>query len=84
MGGKRPDQHNLDRGEAGATDYKDQPQVGRGVSSRDETVEGDRQRLAQSEKEGQGQPFPPDVPAPSQHARDAQKRNTEQGEREDE
>lgn len=65
MAGKRPDQHNIDPGEAGATDYKTRPQVGRGNTSEDGTVEGDRQRLAASELSKAGQPFPPDVPAPS-------------------
>lgn len=65
MPGKRPDQYNIDPGEAGATDHKSQPQVGQGNSSLDDTVEGDRQRLAESNRNKGGQPFPPDIPAPS-------------------
>ena len=68
MAGKRPDQHNIDPGEAGATDHKTQPQVGQGNSSLDGTVEDDRQRLAESTLQKGGQPFPPDIPAPTQDA----------------
>jgi len=68
MAGKRPDQHNIDPREAGATDYKNLPQSGQGHSSLDDTVERDRQRVAQSAVES-GMPFNPGRPAPSVHAR---------------
>lgn len=71
MGGKRPDQHNIDPREAGATDYKNLPQKGHGGSSLDDTVTLDKQRLAQSQQQAEGQPFLPDVPAPSVHANQA-------------
>lgn len=67
MAGKRPDQHNIAPSEAGATDYKHHPQSTHG-KDQDLDMEGDKQRLAQSMKEGKGQPFLPDVPAPTADA----------------
>lgn len=65
MAGKRPDQHNIDPGEAGATDYKFLPQTGRGNSDERHSASGDRQRLSEG---SDGQPFLPDIPSPSAEA----------------
>lgn len=80
MGGKRPDQHNLDPGEGGATDYKNLPQTGRGHSNLDDTVSRDRQKYAENRQEaagGSGAPAPGSRPAPSTHAREGRPADAE-------
>jgi hypothetical protein len=74
---KRPDQHNIDPAEAGATDYKNLPQTGRGHSSLDDTIEQEKHKLEGRE----------DVPAPgrrsepSREVREAEERAAARGEK---
>jgi hypothetical protein len=70
MGGKRPDQYQIDPSEGRSTDHKTNPQNSHG-SGGDLTDlrQADKQRLAESQRGSQ--PFLPDVPAPSAEAQRA-------------
>lgn len=78
MAGKRPDQYQIAPSEAGTTDYKRYPEATHGQDKDLDTAEGDKQRLAKNQKESEGQPIPPDVPAPSAHANRGTKVDPEQ------
>lgn len=73
---KRPDQHNIDPSEAGATDYKTKPQTGRGNTPEDDTVDLDKQTMAEARADAESQPFPPSRPRPT---RDVRRKQEEEG-----
>lgn len=71
MAGKRPDQHNIAPGEAGASDYKTLPEFGKHRGGEDATLERDKEHLTGNVGSGGGPGqhfFDPDHPEPSRHA----------------
>ena len=78
MAGKRPDQFQIDPSEGRSTDHKVNPQSSHGGGGGDPTElrRGDKQRLAESKRGGQ--PFLPDVPAPSAEAQRAARGTSEE------
>ncbi|HYH79805.1 MAG TPA: hypothetical protein VEX86_08405 [Longimicrobium sp.] len=71
MGGKRPDQHNIAPGEAGASDYKTLPEVAKGRDGGDDPTLADKHHLASNVGPGGGSGqhfFDPKHPQPSHDA----------------
>ena len=81
MAGKRPDQYQIDPREGRSTDHKFNPEEGRGGGGDHSRMrDGDKARLATGQD---GQPFLPDVPAPSAEANRALKARQHQLESEE-
>jgi hypothetical protein len=84
MGGKRPDQYRISPREGRSTDYKNNPEDTHGqTGDLGEIWDRERQKMAGSRGDAQGQPFLPDVPAPSAEANRAARALAENEEQND-